>query len=117
MQTDAPLLFSFYLYSIRKERKINLRIAKKYKPGTLVPWPSLSSTSKDLGATKFFCGPSGSLFIIQPQQVADIAFTSLFPLEAEVLLQTCTLLEVGVKLSESLLAMLQCNYTALRNNV
>eukprot|EP00756_Hemistasia_phaeocysticola_P043199 Hpha_TRINITY_DN17014_c1_g1::TRINITY_DN17014_c1_g1_i1::g.166675::m.166675 len=91
-------------------RGINLRIAKKYDPGTLVPWPSLSSTSTDLSAARSFVGPSGSLFIIQPHEAADITFTSLFPMEAESLLPTCTVLEVGVKMNETLLAMMQCNY-------
>eukprot|EP01062_Namystynia_karyoxenos_P026927 TRINITY_DN20789_c0_g1_i1.p1 TRINITY_DN20789_c0_g1~~TRINITY_DN20789_c0_g1_i1.p1 ORF type:complete len:5468 (+),score=1663.28 TRINITY_DN20789_c0_g1_i1:99-16502(+) len=91
-------------------RGITIRISKKYTSRTLVPWPSLSSTSSSLAAAMSFMNNRGSLFIIESRTAADICFCSVFLNEAEYLYHTGTILEVGMKLNETLLAMIQCNF-------
>ena len=65
-----------------------------YHEGNVITWPALSSTSPDMNTTKKFLAKgsrtgkaTGTLFIIEDGWGYDIQPYSLFPEEAEILLE------------------------------
>ena len=81
-----------YLYrGVRSEVNVD---ESHYHKGNTITWPALSSTSPDMKATKTFLAKgaktgkaTGTLFIIEDGWGYDIQPYSLFPDEAEILLE------------------------------
>eukprot|EP00756_Hemistasia_phaeocysticola_P037727 Hpha_TRINITY_DN16715_c3_g2::TRINITY_DN16715_c3_g2_i3::g.76225::m.76225 len=88
-------------------RGISVRVAERYRTGTHMVWPALSSTSCDSEVARAFMAGTGTLFIVAHRRGVDISWASVFEAEKEFVVPTNTVLTVMSKMPENLLTLLE----------